>query len=94
MSLLIATYSLFQHYYPEGGWGFFVTFCAVCCHAISIGFQIYLSNIIFHRFHTGECISRFFIISTESSKHSNEPTLQSHILCITYWLANKITQCH
>jgi len=46
--------TLQQHYYPEGGWGWVVTFCAVSCHAITAGMQIYLSNIVFAQFKRGK----------------------------------------
>ncbi|CAG7725857.1 unnamed protein product [Allacma fusca] len=45
--------TLQQHYYPEGGWGWVVTFCALSTHAISLGSQLFLSNVVFLHFHRG-----------------------------------------
>ena len=31
--------SIFQHYYPEGGWGFIVLFCGLIVELVSNGLQ-------------------------------------------------------
>ena len=46
--------SIFQHYYPEGGWGYVILLCGflvqIFTHGLQLSFGIFLP-IIFHRFH-------------------------------------------
>ena len=45
--------SIFQHYYPEGGWGYVILLCGflvqIFTHGLQLSFGIFLP-IIFHRF--------------------------------------------
>ena len=45
--------SIFQHYYPEGGWGYVILLCGflvqILTHGLQLSFGIFLP-IIFHRF--------------------------------------------
>ena len=45
--------SIFQHYYPEGGWGYVILLCAflvqILTHGLQLSFGMFLP-IIFHRF--------------------------------------------
>ena len=37
---------IFQHYYPEGGWGYVILFCAFLSHALAHGLQFGLTVLI------------------------------------------------
>ncbi|CAL8110038.1 unnamed protein product [Orchesella dallaii] len=68
--------TLQQHYYPEGDWGWVVTVCAVACHAITTGIQLYISNVVYARFNE-ERISGMLI--------NDDSTDDSVLLVLSYW---------
>ncbi len=48
---------IFQHYYPEGGWGYVILFCAFMCQVLAHGLQfgfVILIPYAMRRFHAGK----------------------------------------
>lgn len=35
-----------QHYYPEGGWGWLVTFASLACHMLAHGLQLAAAGLL------------------------------------------------
>ena len=49
---------IFQHYYPEGGWGYVVLICGFFVHLLTQGLQLSLVSLVLpltsRRFHSSE----------------------------------------